>query len=244
MEKETKQPKDLYKLFFPFVSLALDYKYTRNIVGAENILDEPAIYAANHIHAVDSLLLSETYTEETGKPIRFAVKKGYFDGTGVDDKGKLGRTARFAMKHTLQVPVSREGNDRQSYQLFEDSVRQTLNRGDSFAIHPEGTRSNDGRLHKFKSGVARLAIANHVPIVPVGLVYDTHTNSRKVDVEISFGQPFFPDELKRLPYTALPGLKYKADHVTQVIENRVARQTGMNQSGAFAALRKLRQSNN
>lgn len=240
MEKTPKQPADLYKVFYPLVKVGLDHTYDRHIVGKEHILDEPTIYAANHIHMADSLLIAETYTEETGKPLRFAVKQGYFDGTGIDDKGKLGRTARFLMKHTLQIPVVREGGDRATYQLFEQGVKNTLERGDSFAIHPEGTRSNDGRLHKFKSGVARLAIANAVPIVPVGLVYDTHSNGRKTDVEISFGEPIMPEELHHLPYTALPGVRNKAEHLTRVIEGRVAHQTGMEQSGMFAVLRKFR----
>ncbi len=245
MEKEPtpKQPRDLYELLYPLARFALDRKYVSNIIHPENILDRPAIYAANHIHAVDSLLISRAYTEETGEPIRFAVKQGYFDGTGIDDKGKLGRTAQFVMRHTLQVPVSREGNSRESYMRFEEGVRQTLERGDSFAIHPEGTRSNDGRLHKFKSGVARLAIANRVPVVPVGLVYHSQTNSQKEYVDLSFGEPVYPEDLSHLPYAALPGLKYKAEHLTQVIENRVAEQTGMKQSNTFAVLRKLRQQN-
>lgn len=241
--EELKQPIDLYRFIYPIGKLALDHKYRRNVINPQNILDTPAIYAANHIHAVDSLLLTETYTEETGLPLRFVVKQGYADGTGIDDKGKFGRTAKFVVDHTLQIPVSREGNDRVSYKLFEDTVKRTLDRGDSFGIHPEATRSSDGRLYRFKAGAARLAIANKVPIVPVGFVYDARTNSSKVDVDISFGEPIFPEDLERLPYTLIPGLKNKADHITQVLENRVAQQTGMNQTGVFAVLRKFRNSN-
>lgn len=240
--KEPKRPLDLYKLIYPIGKLALDYKYRRNVINPENILNTPAIYAANHIYAADSLLLTETYTEETGLPLRFVVKQGYADGTGIDDKGKFGRTAKFVVDHTLQIPVSREGNDRTSYKMFEDNVRRTLERGDSFGIHPESTRSSDGRLYKFKAGAARLAMANKVPIVPVGFVYDTHTNSNKVDVDISFGEPIFPEDLEHLPYTLIPGAKNKADYITQTLENKVARQTGMSQTGVFAVLRKFRNS--
>lgn len=246
MDKEPqlpKEPRDLYRFIYPIGKLALDYKYNRNVIHPENILDTPAIYAANHIHAVDSLLLTETYTEETGLPLRFVIKDGYSNGTGMDDKGKFGRTAKFIVDHTLQIPVSREGNDRASFKLFEDRVAQTLGRRDSFGIHPEATRSSDGKLYKFKAGAARLAIANKVPIVPVGFVYNTHTNSRKIDVDISFGQPIFPEDLERFPYAMIPGLRNKAERVTQVIENRVAEQTGMKQTNAFAVLRKFRQAN-
>jgi len=246
MDKEPgyKEPIDLYRFIYPIGKLALNHKYNRNIIGEENILkDMPAIYAANHIHAVDSLLLTETYTEETDGPLRFVIKDGYSKGTGIDDNGKFGRTAKFIVDHTLQIPVSREGNDRASLKLFEDNVARTLDRGDSVGIHPEATRSSDGKLYKFKAGAARLAIANKVPIVPVGFVYNAHTNSRKIDVDISFGQPIFPEDLERFPYAMIPGLRNKAERMTQVIEHRVAEQTGMSQTNVFAVLRKLRQSN-
>ena len=239
-----REPRDLYKILYPLAKIALDRKYKLFVTGEENILDQPTIYAANHIHMVDSLLISEAYTEHTRKPIRFAAKQEYFDGRGIDDKGKLGRTARFLMDHTLQIPVVREGGDRSTYQEFERNVARTLERGDSFAIHPEGTRSNDGRLHKFKSGVARLAIANQVPIVPVGLVYDSSSNGRKTNVELSFGEPFMPERLHQFPIALIPGVSNKANYIAQLIEDRVAEQTGMSQSGAFAVLRRLRNQGN
>ena len=45
-----------------------------------------------------------------------------------------------------------------------------MKRGNIIIIHPEGTRSNDGKLQKAKTGVARLALAAKVPILPVGLI--------------------------------------------------------------------------
>ena len=236
-------PIDLYKAIYPFARFFLNRKFKSTIVNPENILDTPAIYAANHILAADSLLLTEAFTDTKHTPMRFVVKKGYAEGTGIDDKGKYGRTAKFIIDHTLHVPVSREGSSKEEYKLFEDRVAATLARGDSLGIHPEGTRSEDNRLYRFKAGAARLAIANQVPIVPVGLVYETRSNSSKVDAEISFGQPIFPNELEERPYTLIPGVKNKTDFMTQVLENRVAKLTGMSQTHAFAVLRRIRQNN-
>jgi 1-acyl-sn-glycerol-3-phosphate acyltransferase len=239
-QQSRKDPVDIYRIVYPLAKLVLDRKYQSTIIHPENILDEPAIYAANHIHAVDSLLLTEAYTEETHNPMRFVVKKGYTEGTGIDDRGKFGRTAKFIIDHTLHVPVSREGSSKEEYKEFEDRVAATFARGDSLGIHPEATRSKDGKLYRFKAGAARLAIANQVPIIPVGLVYNTHSNSRKTNVDIAFGEPIFPEELQSRPYSLLPGTKNKADYMTQVLENRVADLTGMSQTGVFAVLRKLR----
>jgi len=33
-------------------------------------------------------------------------------------------------------------------------------------IYPEGTRSRDGQLHKFKPGVGRVYVETGVPVVP------------------------------------------------------------------------------
>ncbi|MFA5860243.1 MAG: lysophospholipid acyltransferase family protein, partial [Candidatus Thermoplasmatota archaeon] len=45
-----------------------------------------------------------------------------------------------------------------------------LNEGKLFGIYPEGTRSTDGKLHKGRTGAARLALQARVPIIPVGML--------------------------------------------------------------------------
>ena len=238
-QQPTKHPLDIYKVFYPLAKLVIDRKYDSTIINPENILDTPAIYAANHIHAIDSFLITEAFTDTTTKPMRFVVKNGYTEGTGIDDKGKYGRTAKFIIDHTLHIPVSREGSTAEEYTAFEALAALTFKRGDSLGIHPEGTRSRDG-LYKFRSGASRLAILNYVPIVPVGLVYNKLPHKRKTDVAISFGQPIYPKDLEHYPYDTLPGFKDKADHMTQVLEDRVAQQTGLIQTGVYAELRKFR----
>lgn len=44
-----------------------------------------------------------------------------------------------------------------------------INRGASVAIFPEGTRSKDGEIHRFKAGAFELARKAEVPILPVVL---------------------------------------------------------------------------
>ena len=73
-----------------------------------------------------------------------------------------------AMRVAGFVPVDRSGTREQS-QVALDLAAQAIAGGTSIWIAPEGTRSPDGRLGKFKKGGFRLALETHTPIVPIAL---------------------------------------------------------------------------
>ncbi len=70
-----------------------------------------------------------------------------------------------------------------------------LAEGRALGIYPEGTRSPDGRLYKFRTGVARLALRSGAPVVPVGLVGTRDVQPpgsrrwHRAPVEVHFGAP-------------------------------------------------------
>lgn len=45
-------------------------------------------------------------------------------------------------------------------------IRELLRKDACVAVYPEGSRSRDGRVHRLRSGVARIAAEMQVPIVP------------------------------------------------------------------------------
>lgn len=228
---------DYYKVFYPAFRFALDRKFDREVSGDENILDEPAIYTANHIQFADSLIVAAAYTEATDKPLRFAAKKEYFEGGGINDKGRLGRITKWFMEHTMMIPVDRKPSNPRSFMDFQASVSDRLNHGDSVALHPEGTRSQDGKLHKFKSGASRIAIAQSVPIVPVGLYYEKYHNANKTHVDIQFGPAITPDQYTADPYSKLSN-REKAEYFIDLAEGRVAEMIGVDRSHEFAQIHK------
>ena len=65
------------------------------------------------------------------------------------------------------IPVDRRKQE-QALLAVEKGVR-ALKDGKSFLVYPEGTRSPDGRLQRFKKGVFVMALKAGVPIVPISV---------------------------------------------------------------------------
>jgi 1-acyl-sn-glycerol-3-phosphate acyltransferase len=92
-----------------------------------------------------------------------------------------------------QVPVQRS-DPRSAAAVVEIGV-ELLSGGRALGIFPEGTRSPDGRLYRFRTGVARLALRSGAPVVPVGIVGTREVQPpgsvrwHRAPVRVSFGAP-------------------------------------------------------
>jgi 1-acyl-sn-glycerol-3-phosphate acyltransferase/membrane protein YqaA with SNARE-associated domain len=69
--------------------------------------------------------------------------------------------------------------------------------GSCVVLFPEGTRSEDGRLGRFRTGAFRLAARAQVPVVPVGLagtraILPKHGRLTRVPVAVRVGEPLTP----------------------------------------------------
>ena len=93
-----------------------------------------------------------------------------------------------------QVPVER-GDTRSAASVDRHRRRRAAAQGRALGIFPEGTRSPDGRLYKFRTGVARLALRSGAPVVPVGLVGTREVQPpgsrrwHRAPVAVHFGAP-------------------------------------------------------
>ena len=98
------------------------------------------------------------------------------------------------MKHVGFVPVDRKGvkGGKVSIDLASRLIKE---RGYSFLIFPEGTRTLDGRIQAFRRGGFFLALAGVTPIVPVSingtfeLMPKGRFKTRKGRVSVLFHQP-------------------------------------------------------
>ena len=123
------------------------------IIGREKIdRNKPYIFMANHLSFLDGPLLFWIIPQ----PIRVILKKEIFKIPLIG----------LAMKHVGFVSVDRKGikGGKQSIDRATEMIKQ---KGFSFLIFPEGTRSLDGNLQKFKRGGFFLSVNRQTPIVPM-----------------------------------------------------------------------------
>lgn len=119
----------------------------------------PVILAANHLSFLDSFVIPLM----APRPVVFLAKDDYFTAPGI--KGWLSRTTLTGIG---AVPVPR-GAHRAAQAALETALG-VLAEGRAFGIHPEGSRSRDGRLYRGRTGVAWLAFASGAPVVPVAVI--------------------------------------------------------------------------
>ena len=149
------------------------------VEGRENIPSGVCVFAANHTSNADAAAIVGAI------PRRIAIlgRKSLFD---IPIVGTAFRLAKF-------VPVDRENRDAALASVKE--AVQYIREGYSFLVYPEGTRSADGRLHRFKKGSFVMAIEAGIPIVPVacsGAHRVMKKNSliiRPGKVMVRFGEP-------------------------------------------------------
>ena len=118
-----------------------------------------AILASNHLSVSDSVFMPAVLDRQ----VHFLAKMEYFTGTGL--KGWITRRFFVAIN---QLPMDRSGGAASLHSL--QAGLEALQKGKLLGIYPEGTRSPDGRLHRGKIGVAKLALAAGVPVVPIAMV--------------------------------------------------------------------------
>jgi len=130
------------------------------VTGLEHVpRSGPAILASNHLSMVDSPLLGAICP----RPLYFLAKNDYFVRPGL-----FGAAMRTVLEGLNQIPVDRSGG--RASLLALDAAVPVLRAGNALGIHPEGTRSPDGRLYRGRPGVARLALDTDATIVPIGLI--------------------------------------------------------------------------
>ena len=130
------------------------------VKGLENVpRTGPVIIVCNHLSFVDSIFLPLVIDRQ----MAFLAKSDYFTGRGLK-----GFVVRLFMESAGQLPIDRSGGKASEASL--NAGLAVLAEGKVLAIYPEGTRSPDGRMFRGRTGVARMILEAHVPVIPAAVV--------------------------------------------------------------------------
>ena len=121
------------------------------VKGLERIPPRVCLFVANHTSSADA----PAVVGAIPRRIAILLKESLFQWPIV---GHAFLSAHF-------IPVNR--NAHESAMASVEKATEALRAGQSFLIYPEGTRSPDGRLQRFKKGAVMMAIKAGVTIVPV-----------------------------------------------------------------------------
>jgi 1-acyl-sn-glycerol-3-phosphate acyltransferase len=177
----------LYRTLELTLAPALRVIYRPTVSGIAGVPSTgPVIFAANHLSFAD-----EFFTPLAARrQLHYFAKAEYFTTPGI--RGRLMAAFFYGMG---QVPVER-GDTRSAASVIDIGV-EVLRSGKALGIFPEGTRSPDGQLHKFRMGVARVALRSGAPVVPVGIVGTREVQRpgtkrwHRAPVEVHFGSPLY-----------------------------------------------------
>jgi 1-acyl-sn-glycerol-3-phosphate acyltransferase len=144
----------------------------------------PFVLAANHLSLIDPAFVG------LGVPrkVIFIAKRKYYEGSGLK-----GRFTRWFLDAIGQSPIDPASAHTAAPAL--DASRRLLAGGGVWAVFPEGTRSPDGRLHRGRTGLMRVALPLGIPVIPVAVTGTTNPRrqfSRKpgtARVTVTYGPP-------------------------------------------------------
>lgn len=187
-----KRSKDifLFKLFTLVSHIVYDFK----VYGKKNIRDgEKYIFCPNHQCHFDGMWIIGCLSDDILRTICSVAADYLFEET----------IYRFGVRTMGGIPINRSGNSAPGMKRALNCLRSGSH---NLLIHPEGTRTIDGRLGDFKNGAAKLSIDSNVRIIPVCIdgafeifpksrtlpkLFD-FKNIRRYPVNISFGKPISP----------------------------------------------------
>ncbi|MBO7564594.1 MAG: 1-acyl-sn-glycerol-3-phosphate acyltransferase [Clostridiales bacterium] len=194
-------PRGFTGFFWYHVSMAI----TRILVklrgaGKENIPEtNPYVLCSNHQTYADGMWIMSELPRKHRK---------YFCALAASDlETNYGRLGRVMMHVGRGIAVDRFGNPVRG--LIK--AKKEVEKGHIILVHPEGTRTSDGRIAEFKDGAAYISVKSNSPLLPVYIeggyqAWSRHMkrpqtwdkkNHRKKRITIHFGKPLMPQDYDR-----------------------------------------------
>ena len=163
-------------------------------LGAENMPpDGPLIVACNHASYLDPMLMGAAFTRD----FHFLARRTLFDNP----------LFGWLIRQTQAFPLDRGGDSRDALRQFGALLAQNR----AVLLFPEGTRTRNGEVGKFKKTFAILAKELGVKIVPVRIdgAYDAWPRTR-----------MFP-RCRKVAVTYLPAIEPQGSETYDQLAERV-----------------------
>jgi 1-acyl-sn-glycerol-3-phosphate acyltransferase len=185
-----------------------------------------AIIASNHLALLDSAFVPGALRRH----VAFLAKEQFFAG-----KGFAAYWRRSFMGAMKQLEIDRGGGSA-SVSALGGGV-DVLHEGRLLGIYPEGTRSPDGRLHRGRTGIARLLLDNPVPVIPTSITGSRAIMPRgskfpkfRVRVIVTFGEPL---DFSR--YAGLVEDRFVLRSITDEIMHEIQKLSGQEYVDVYAS---------
>ena len=159
------------------------------VEGRDFLPDRPFLLCSNHASHADSAVLMTASGRSFRKFALLGAKDYFFRSSGV----------RWSVAPLMNViPIERRPGPKALAACLTTCRRFLERTGGSLILYPEGTRSPDGEMREFKSGVAWFASELGVPLVPA-YIEGTHrilpkgySMPRCGRLTVRFGKAFEP----------------------------------------------------
>ena len=165
---------------------------TLRVFGLDNLegIDPPLIFYSNHSSHLDATLIMCSLPDRWQSRTAVGAARDYFFDV-------WWRQAFTALVYGA-FPIDRSRGAKGAV----DKARELLGDRWSIVVFPEGTRSQDGHLQRFRHGAARLALETGAGLAPIAIVGAFQAmpkgriwpRSGRPPVTLRYGTPFWPRE--------------------------------------------------
>lgn len=161
--------------------------------------DNSFIMVSNHNSHIDTGVLGVASGIDFTRLAMLAARDYWFEN-------RIRRSIVYFFFNLIPIErkIRRDRHYRSSFRLTTNFCKKFLNQDRSAVIiYPEGTRSKDGEIQNFKTGMAKLAVAMNVPVVPVYIrgtyqAFSRHSWFPKpTKILAVIGKPLYPPVQKK-----------------------------------------------
>jgi 1-acyl-sn-glycerol-3-phosphate acyltransferase len=169
----------------------LSSELSMRVHGLDNLdgVDAPVLFFSNHTSHLDATIIMTTLPDAWQTKTAVGAARDYFFDV-------WWRQAFTALVYGA-FPIERGSGSK-----GVSKARQLLDDGWSIVVFPEGTRSPDGHVQRFRHGTARLCLEAGVSAIPIGIrgAYQAMPKGRnwprpgRPTVSVRYGRPIVPED--------------------------------------------------